>query len=694
MSSGGGCRHPEECFCISHRFFLQIQGFEGFARRLYFNAQATKNTKAARSVFTGKKSPRVCRLRKAECNEAVLSKRKGTKAEGDGKWGLIIFGNLYILKYEMLLCMVVYGKEEVLVKKKTGITVIGAFVALLFIAVALSVALVKKYTPNTEYVQPQELAPVAAGEAHVMIWQEKQEKNALLFNGGVYLDLETVLGAINEDFYYDEAELVLSYTTPTQIIRAYPLEAAYYSNKTEHKLSCAPVMTKDGVPYVSLEFVSLFSDMTYTFLEEPSRVLLRTGEKEMLSLKAEKNTVVREAADIKSRIVCDVPKDSVLWYEDAGTEGSARFVKVMTADGVFGFVKKKDVSETYLETYASSYQAPEYTHRLSEKKVVLGWHQVTNLSANAGLENLIKENTKLTVVSPTWFRITAQAEGEEPVLSLADASYVETAKSYGIAVWGLVDNFDIADVEGFDPTANSYAVLSSTKARETLENALVAEAIRYDLDGLNIDFEMLSLETGPHFIQFLRELSVKCRANGLVLSVDNYVPSAHAAYYDWEAQGEVVDYVVIMAYDEHYAGSEAAGSVASYGYLTSAVDNILTMVPKEQVIMAVPFYTRLWMETKEGGVTKLTSEALAMATAEAELSRNGVVAEWDDVTKQYYAEYTKNEATYKIWLEETRSLAAKLSYIKNADLGGVAAWRLGFDKPEVWELFSMEVLTE
>jgi len=442
-----------------------------------------------------------------------------------------------------------------------------------------------------------------------------------------------------------------------------------------------------------LEFAALFSDVTYTFYENPARVLLRTGAKDMLSLKTEKDTVVREAADIKSRILCDLAKDRIVWYVDAGTETSTKFVKVMTEDGIYGFVRKKDLTETYHESYASAFLPQEYTHILSEEEVVLGWHQVTNKSANAGLENLIKDNEQLTVVSPTWFRVNPP-EAEQPISSLADTAYVETAKDHGLEVWGLVDNFDIAGIEGFDATANSYAVLSSTKEREELVNALVAEAIRYDLDGINIDFEMLSLQTGPHFIRFLRELSVKCRANGLVLSVDNYVPSAHAAYYDWKSQGEVVDYVVIMAYDEHYAGSETAGSVASYNYLTTAVDNILTMVPKEQVIMAVPFYTRLWTETEENGVTKLTSEALAMVTAASELSRNNVTPVWDEETRQYYAEYTKGSATCKMWLEDVQSLQEKIAYIRKNELAGVAAWRLGFEPEEVWPLFEAGVLAE
>ena len=228
-------------------------------------------------------------------------------------------------------------------KKKTGIAIVGVFVALLLMAVILGVVLVRKYTPNKEYVAPEAVAPVAEGEAHAILWQQKLDRNALCINGGLYIDLETVLTHINPDFYYDEEGLVLSYTTPTEIIRAYPLEAEYYSNETKVELTCVPVLTKGGVPYVSTEFVALFSDVTFTFYEKPDRLLIRTGGKDMLSLKAKKNTQVRESADIKSRILCDLDKDTVVWYVDAGTQTSTKFVKVMTEDGIFGFVKKKEL---------------------------------------------------------------------------------------------------------------------------------------------------------------------------------------------------------------------------------------------------------------------------------------------------------------------------------------------------------------
>lgn len=581
-------------------------------------------------------------------------------------------------------------------KKKTGVTVIGAFVALIAIAVALGMVLVKKYTPSEERGSYAEAYPVEEGRAHVIFWQKEYEKKALIQGEGLYLDLETVLKYINEDFYYDEEEKVLSYVLPTELIRARHGEDKYYSNEEERSLKSPAVTEEKGKPYISLEFAALFSDVTYTYYTNPARVLLRNGSQELLSLNTKVATVVRQKPSIKSPILCDAAKDSVVWYVDAGTEGNDKFVKILTQDGIYGFIQKKDLSDTYYVSHKSEYETPVFSHNVFPEKIVLGWHLVTNSQANAGLENKIKGIDQLNVISPTWFRLgDIREEGwwDNPISSIADTSYVQNAKAKGLAVWGLIDDFNVTDAaQGFSSRENSYKVLASTKARTCLIDALIAEAIRCDLDGINIDFELIALEAGPHYIQFLRELSVKCRRNGIVLSVDNYVPSAGAAYYDLASQAEVVDYVIIMAYDEHNAGSETAGSVASYGFLTSAVDSTLAKVPKEQIIMGVPFFARLWKETEENGVTKLASEALGMETAQKELSRNGVTPEWDDVTKQYYAEYEKGNTTYKIWLEEFDSLRQKLLYIKNADLAGTAAWSLGLEASKVWPLFDWDVL--
>lgn len=567
-------------------------------------------------------------------------------------------------------------------KKKTGIRVTVAVVLLLVLVGGIYFTLAKKYMPNSERVPAEEVYPVAAGEAHLIFWQNQYEKNALLGDGTAYLDQDTVCDLIEKGFYYDENELVVSYVTPTQIVRIPVGDDGYYVNQDYVRLSAPAVLKKGELLYYSMELLSIFSDVTYQIYQNPSRVVVRSGAKELLCLKTVKNTALRELPDRKARVLDELSAETKVLYAEGEGNGENGYIRVMTEDGIYGYIRKKDLTETYYETITSSFPVPEFTHLLQKEPVVLGWHQVTSAAANATLDGLIQGNDKLTVISPTWFRLSSE-EGE--LTSIADKEYVRKAKAKGLAVWGLFDNFD-AEV-------STYAVLSSTRARENLTEEMLRLAKEYGLDGINIDFENLSLATGPHFIQFLRELSVKCRAAGLVLSVDDPVPVDYAAYYDWRSQGNVVDYVIIMAYDEHYAGSPVAGPVASYGYLTDAVDGILTMVPKEQVIMAVPFYTRLWTETETAEGRKLTSVAFGMQVAQSELARNGVTAKWDAKTRQYYAEYNSASGKNKIWLEEKDSLREKLLYIKDAGLAGTAVWRLGLEQEEVWELFDFETLS-
>lgn len=270
------------------------------------------------------------------------------------------------------------------------------------------------------------------------------------------------------------------------------------------------------------------------------------------------------------------------------------------------------------------------------------------------------------------------------------------AHQSNIEVWALVRDFD----GGIGSYEESYEVLSYTSKRENLINQLIAEALQTGIDGINVDFEKISAECGEHYIQFIRELSVKCRQNGLVLSVDNYVPKTYNAHYHIEEQGKVADYVIIMGYDEHYSGSYESGSVASLNFVKEGIEATLNAVPKEKVINAVPFFTRLWKEVPkteeelaaEAGTeaaeysVKVTSEALGMEAAEQAIADAGAQTTVDEATKQNYAQWEADGATYKIWLEDETALEEKLKLMKEYKLAGTAAWRLGFEKPSVWEL--------
>lgn len=570
-------------------------------------------------------------------------------------------------------------------EKHTKQAVIGTVLVLILILIVGGAALVKYLSPGTEVMSLAEYYAVPEGEAMIILDDKVYEKNALLSNGKLYVDFDTVVQRFNKRFYWDEAEQVLIYTTPTQIIKAQPQESFFEVNGEACEAADPVVLKKGETVYLALGFVAEYSDIRYEAYPAdasesgvPQRVMITSVYGDYLYADVEKDTQLRTQADRKSPILRELAAGEKLMLLDGGGSQKNGYLTVMTQDGVRGYVMKKCVSEGYYEKVESSFEAPVYTSAADGEEVLLVWHVVTNSSANANLEGLLADAEGVTAVSPTWFSIESN---EGAISSLADTNYVNTAHELGIQVWGLVDNFG----ENID----SYAVLSSTTSRERLAEELISVALSCGMDGINIDFESLPVEAGPHFIQFLRELSVRCRTNGLILSVDNYVPAGYNRYYDYAEQGVLADYVVIMAYDEHYSGSSEAGSVSSISYVENAIRDTKEMVPAEKIIMGLPFYTRLWKETTVDGVTILGIERTpGMEDAAALLEENGATAEWDEATCQYYAEYDKDGAHYRIWLEEARSLAEKTARIREAELAGVAAWRLGLETDDVWEVLS------
>lgn len=558
-------------------------------------------------------------------------------------------------------------------EKAFKIKLIFSTIVICGVITILALALVNKYTPSETMRTLDNYYEVASDEAVVLFENEIYGERALLRDGGIYLTLNTIDSVLNDEFYVDEEEQLLIYTLPEEIIRVEEGQALYYRNAEEVLLSHPAFLNLGGVYYLSLEFTQLFSNMSYAFYENPNRVVIHHQWIDFLYY----DTVIADAPirvepDIKSDILRLVPAGEKLYYIGGTGTGGKSFLKVMTQDGIYGYIQNKYLGESYYDALQSTYIEPEYTHITMEEKVMLGWQQVTVPKANDNLEQLAETAKEMNVVSPTWYRL---ADTEGNLTSLADAGYVERAHQLGLQVWALIDNFDA--------NVSTYDLLASSSARSALIENMMQEAAVYGFDGWNIDFETLTSATGPHYIQFIKELSVHCRKAGIVLSVDNYVPASYNDFYDLTSQGKVVDYVIIMAYDEHYSGSKEAGSVASLNFLKKAVNDTLAKMPRERIVMAIPFYTRLWAEDESG---KLSSEALTMNGAKDVLERNKVKAEWDTVTGQNYAEYKADGTTYKIWLEDTESLHERLKVIAGANVAGVAAWRLGFETEEIWPI--------
>ena len=387
-------------------------------------------------------------------------------------------------------------------------------------------------------------------------------------------------------------------------------------------------------------------------------------------MEADRDTVVRYQGGIKSPILSDVKAgDSMELLEEL-----ENWSRVLTKDGIDGYVKKEDLkaSKTAEPKYQGAYEE-NFTSLTRDYKINLAWHQVTSEAANGAFEPTVKDLQGVNVISPTWFSVTGT---EGTISSLASAEYVEKAHKKGMEVWGLIDNFD--------KNVSTLETLSKRSARTHIIEMLLSEAKRVGMDGINLDFEALTEEEAPHFIQFVRELSVMCRANNLVLSVDNPVPQ-YTSFYNRKEQGIVADYVIIMGYDEHTVGAETAGSVASLPFVEAGIVQTLKEVPKEKVINGVPFYTRLWTENNNGAVT---SEVFGMDQAEKYVQEKGMEVYWNKDVSQNYGELATSEGTQKIWLEDEKSLEAKMKLIQQYELAGVAEWKLGFERADVWPVIS------
>lgn len=563
------------------------------------------------------------------------------------------------------------------VKKKAYV---GITLFLLVVVITGAVILIKKFVPNNEMMPLTDYYEVEGDELLIVLQDKVHEEKGLLIDGEAYIDYDTVAGYLNKRFYWDANENLLIYTTATEVIKAEVGSKAYYVNKSKTDTSYQIVKTDGDKVYVAADYVKQFSNLEYELYTEPNRIVLTyKWNQEYTYASAKKKAKIRTLSNIKAPGVAELKKGDRVIYAEL-SEGEAEtieeaYVKVVTQDGIIGYVKKNRLGEPVTEVLSNDYQEEKYPRISKDYKINLVWHQVTNMAANDGLLNLLGNTKGVTTVSPTWFSV---ANNKGAITSLASETYVTRAHNAGAEVWALCDDFDTENV-------NMYELLSYTSRREKLENELIASAIKYNLDGLNIDFEKITKEAGIHFIQFIRELSVKCRSNGIVLSVDNYAPG-YTAHYDREEQGKIVDYVITMAYDEHTSGSGESGSVASIGYVEKAIKDMLEVVPAEKNIIGIPFYTRIWREEEKDGKTEITSSAYGMNQAMNWLSDRGVEPKWSKQDGQYYAQVEEDGAVYKVWLEEDDSIEAKMKLIDEASVAGVAGWKLGLEKQSIWNV--------
>ncbi len=548
-------------------------------------------------------------------------------------------------------------------------------IALFVLVVLMAIFLMKRYAPTTErmsldeyFVQTEEDQTSVILNGTYMDEVDGSTVHAIHNSDGTYIELSYLKNYMDDGYVYDSTEEIMRYVTDEDVISVNFGSSVYTVNKEAADAGAPILISEYDSIYVFMDFVDDYTDITYYTVTDPDRLVIETAGWEHKTATVKRPTEARRFGGVKSKILGNVEKgDEVTIIDDYG-----KWSLVLTDDGILGCIRNSRMKNREDVTTASNLPERTYHHiSLDNGSITMAWHQVTNATANANVTSVVEATSGLDVISPTWFQLS---DNNGSIKSLCSSDYVSYCHNLGLQVWGLVSNLENKSVD-------TTTVLNTTSARDNLVNNLVSQAIAYNLDGINVDMESLSIAAKDGYIEFIRELSLKCEKNDLVLSVDNYAPSESTIFYNRSEQAKFADYIVIMAYDEHFAGDDEAGSVASLDFVENAVETTMQEVPAEQIIMGLPLYCRVWFESADGGVT---SKALSIDNAAAYVEEKGISLAWDETEGQYIGQTTDGDRTVKIWLEDAKSLACKMGVMQENALAGVAAWKLGFDNAEVW----------
>ncbi|GIP12975.1 MULTISPECIES: glycosyl hydrolase family 18 protein [Paenibacillus] len=533
--------------------------------------------------------------------------------------------------------------------------------------------------PNRSHVNPEWYGKV---EKPIFLGGELLDGSALGEGDGLKLPLPVIQSAIDPNVRYEEGTKSVILTTPRKLVFLKANEKIAKINNKPTELLFAPE-EKDGVLYLPAHLLAeIYGAEVQEDPESGAVLLAKAGESvqqasvQTSSRDKDATVPLRTGPNIQQPILADMKPDTELrilqsaddWYYvqmNNGYTGYVRHKNVLVGE-------KRTVPELKLELSADKQK------RMS-KKISMTWEAVYQVAPNPAS---IGKLPGVNVVSPTWFSL---ADNEGNVQSKADIAYVKWAHAQGMQVWGLFSN-------SFDPDRTTEALANFDRRLTTILQMLHYAQI-YDLDGINIDYENVYTEDKENLIQFVRELRPLAEEQGLIVSID-VTPKSNSemwsAFLDRAKLGEAVDYMILMAYDEHWAASPVSGSVASLPWAESSATRILQEdgVPPEKLILGVPLYTRIWTETEKDGKTEVSSKAIGMKRAQEIIAEKKLKPRLAEETGQNYVEYSDKEGLHRIWLEDATSLARRVELAKSLDLAGIAAWNRSFASDEAWDVLS------
>jgi hypothetical protein len=490
--------------------------------------------------------------------------------------------------------------------------------------------------------------------------------------GRLFVSIDTVRTHLDPSITWDQELKRAFIPLQGKEVRMATTALTEFVNRGHVSVNVPVTVTETGTPYVPADILAELYGLVYRHIPESDTVVIdRVGETVSVALASSDQVFVREAPSLLAlRLNRLQTGDAVQVY---GEEGN--WYRVRDAAGRLGFVPMKGVrvGEPVVTTAAPRVPAPPRP----QGKISLVWEHVTSrvrVPANIG------PMPSLNVVSPTWFHVI---DTDGTVQNLGDQAYVDWAHEQGYQVWGLVTN-------GFNQE-RTRAVLTSPAKREHMIRQLLLYAKLYKLDGINMDFENMYLAQKGDYVQFMRELVPLAHAQGLIVSVDVTFLSSSEAWslcYDRRALGQLVDYVMVMGYDQHTGGSNVSGPVGAIPWVENGIQRVLQEVPAEKLVLGIPFYTRLW--TEEQG-KRPTVKTLWMQDVLDLIAEKKLTPTWDAANGHNYITWTEGGLRYKVWIEDEVSIASRVRLANRYGLAGVAAWRRGFELPHIWEVIEREL---
>lgn len=486
-------------------------------------------------------------------------------------------------------------------------------------------------------------------------------------DGMIYLSLDYIKEYLDKGIEYDKStgEVKINNDHANKILKLNEYKAKFNSGTIDLR---APVIEKNGKIMLPIEAFIYDYDVRLRYNKDIRLLLLDYRDKEYDLTKTTSETLLRESDSKRSPIIKKLPKGEELYvYEEKG-----KFCKVRMPEGYAGYVLKKDLDENFEKVSFKSTSKNTFADPIN-----LTW-DYTYAEHSEDKINQIKDIKGLDVIIPTWFSIR---NGNGDMIDRGNQNYIKKYKDLGIDVWAYLDN-------SFDPNV-THEALSNENTRKKVINKTLELCKKYGMKGINIDFEHTRVDDRDYITDFVREFR-QAAGDDFIISVD-VTPQISAEVtkepYDRKALADIADYMVVMAYDQHWGSSDKAGSVAQYKWVEGSVNVLFRSIPNKKMILGVPLYTRMWKEA--GG--KVTSKTISMDEVARIIAAKGLKPVWDKESQQNYVEYQENNANYKIWIEDANSLEKKVSLVNKYNLAGVGSWRLGFETSNIWDVISKEL---